>query len=63
MDLSELTKADWEVAAEEAIDSTPTGLYIDGEFIPAQEDARLETINPANGHAFQRPRYCLRYLR
>ena len=53
MDLSKLTKADWKSLSDSVSADTPTGLYIDGEFVSAADDARLETINPATGEPFQ----------
>lgn len=53
MDLSRLTKADWKSLSKSVSADTPTGLYIDGEFVSAADDARLETINPATGEPFQ----------
>ena len=53
MDLLQLSKSDWQSLADSVPAATPTGLYIDGEFVAAKDDAKLETINPANGNAFQ----------
>ena len=53
MDLSQLTRADWQALSDSVSADTPTGLYIDGEFVAAADDVRLETINPATGEPFQ----------
>ncbi|MEP5766182.1 MAG: aldehyde dehydrogenase family protein [Halieaceae bacterium] len=53
MDLSELNKADWQQAAAETLQSTPTRLFIGGEFVAASKDAKLESINPADGNVIQ----------
>jgi acyl-CoA reductase-like NAD-dependent aldehyde dehydrogenase len=49
MDLSTLTTAEWHGAAGEVLADTPTQLFIGGEFVSASGDAKLESINPANG--------------
>jgi gamma-glutamyl-gamma-aminobutyraldehyde dehydrogenase len=53
MELSQLSRSDWQSLAENVSASTPTGLFVDGEFVPARGDAKLETVNPATGEAFQ----------
>ena len=50
MDLSTLSTADWHGAAGEVLAATPSQLFIDGEYVAAQGDAKLESINPANGN-------------
>jgi acyl-CoA reductase-like NAD-dependent aldehyde dehydrogenase len=50
MDLSSLTTAEWHGAAGEVLADTPTQLFIDGEFVAAAGDAKLESVNPANGN-------------
>ncbi len=52
MDLSqlgELSKADWESAASETLGSTPTRLFIGGDFVEPAAGGVVESINPANG--------------
>ena len=43
MNLTELSKADWEKAAEETLKATPTSLFIGGELVEAARDERVRT--------------------
>ncbi len=47
MDLSSLGKTDWQKAAADTLKATPTGLFLDGDFVAV--DGRIESVNPANG--------------
>jgi len=49
MDLAKLGKRDWQDTAAAVLASTPTGLFIDGDFAPARAGGEFETINPADG--------------
>ena len=49
MDLSELTRADWSEAASETLGSTPTRLFIDGDFVEPAAGGVVESVNPATG--------------
>ncbi len=49
MDLSTLTKADWQETAAKVLPSTPTQLFIGGELQNAGGGETLKSINPADG--------------
>jgi gamma-glutamyl-gamma-aminobutyraldehyde dehydrogenase len=49
MDLSELSKEDWQETAARVLSSTPTGLFIGGDYTDARSGESFETTNPANG--------------
>jgi len=49
MDLSELSKADWQETAGQVIGNTPTRLFIGGDYVDAGSGEFFETSNPANG--------------
>ena len=49
MELSELTKADWQKTAGSVLQSTPTRLFIGGDYVDAKSGEFFESTNPANG--------------
>ncbi len=47
MNLADLTRADWQQAAADTLAATPTGLFLDGDFVVSNDV--IESINPADG--------------
>ncbi len=47
MNLADLTRADWQQAATDTLAATPTGLFLDGDFVVSNDV--IESINPADG--------------
>lgn len=47
MTLETLKLADWQKAAADTLQATPTGLFIDGDYVTSKD--AIESINPANG--------------
>ena len=49
MELSELSKSDWQQIAATTLRDTPTQLFIGGEFVAPGKQGVFESVNPADG--------------